>query len=218
MYCFHPSPTDRRIHDAIVHRRHTGKVPQTLLQSIQQSPHVEFVARPAVLRGLYSFGFDLGLSIMHCKSALWNDEVAAAEKGTNLWDFSSGNSYSQPARISLDTISTTSRPPTSSRKQKLLSFAIPTTLAQIPKCRACFAFWINTKFSLFRNTVRSEGLATAVKISTQFQRSDDKLAALRESYDRPKSTPSTRSRPAEHAKTARRTPGSNCIPPETYAT
>ncbi|OWY90351.1 hypothetical protein PHMEG_00041555, partial [Phytophthora megakarya] len=155
---------------------------------------------------------------MHCKRALWNDEVAAAEKGTNLWDFSSRNSYSQPARISLDTISTTSRPPTSSRKRKLLSFAIPTTLAQIPKCRACFAFWINTKFSLFRNTVRSEGLATAVKISTQFQRSDDKLAALRESCDGPKSTPSTRSRPAEHSKTARRTPGSNRIPPEIYAT
>ncbi|GMF42775.1 unnamed protein product [Phytophthora fragariaefolia] len=97
---FHPSPTERRVHAAIVHHRHKGKVAQTLLQSVQQSPHVDFLGSPAVLRGLYSFGFALGLSIMHCRRVRWDDEVATSEKGVNLWDFSSKNGFPIPPKAS----------------------------------------------------------------------------------------------------------------------
>ncbi|KAF4137117.1 hypothetical protein GN958_ATG13701, partial [Phytophthora infestans] len=58
-----------------------------------QSLHVAFVASPVVLRGLYSFGFGLGLSIMHCRRASWTDGVAASGKGMNLWNFLSKNKY-----------------------------------------------------------------------------------------------------------------------------
>lgn len=73
---FHPSSTDRWAHDAIVRRRHAGMEPQMLLQSAQQSQHLDFIGTPPVLRGAYYFGFGVGLSIMHFCPAHTADEVA----------------------------------------------------------------------------------------------------------------------------------------------
>ncbi|KAE8961343.1 hypothetical protein PR001_g30071, partial [Phytophthora rubi] len=73
---FHPSPTDRRVHNAVVRHRHAGKEPQMLLQSAQQSQHLDFIGTPPVLCGAYYFGFGVGLSIMHFRRAVIKDEVA----------------------------------------------------------------------------------------------------------------------------------------------
>ncbi|KAG1702278.1 hypothetical protein DVH05_010068 [Phytophthora capsici] len=232
---FHPSPSDRRIHAAIVNRRHTGKNPQTLLQSVQQSTHVEFVASPAVLRGLYSFGFGLGLSIMHCRRASWTDAVAASEKGMNLWDFSSKNGYPTPPKVSGfgDLISSltalhkfgqhfyNSKTVDFISKAKDFVICYADHARPDPTMARLLAYWINEKFSVFRNKVLSDGLREATKVSTQFCRSDDKLGALRDSSQSWKPASTSRPRPAtaETNVRAHRTTSNtgNRIPTGVYA-
>ncbi|KAG1688388.1 hypothetical protein DVH05_003695 [Phytophthora capsici] len=89
---FHPPPVDRRIHATIVQTRHTGKIPKTLLQSVQFAPYVEFLATPTVLRTLYSFGFGLGLSVRHCRRRPPADDVEASVHSLNMWDISGKHS------------------------------------------------------------------------------------------------------------------------------
>ncbi|OWZ18289.1 hypothetical protein PHMEG_0007641 [Phytophthora megakarya] len=84
---FHPSPTERRAHDTIVHRRHAGK-----------SQHLDFIGFPPVLRGAYYFGFGLGLSIMHFRRAITTGEFATTECGVNMWDFPSKNTLPAPPK------------------------------------------------------------------------------------------------------------------------
>ncbi|KAG1700712.1 hypothetical protein DVH05_011571 [Phytophthora capsici] len=231
---FHPSPSDRRIHGMVVNRRHTGKVAQTLLQSVQQSPHVEFLASPAVLRGLYSFGFGLGLSIMHCRRVRWDDEVATTEKGVNLWDFSSKNNLPTPPKansfgelisalttlhkFALHFYNSTTSDFISAARDFIIDYAdharTDSTMARL------LAHWINGKFSLFRSTLLVEGLASASGIASQFCRSDDKLSALRDSCQAWKPTShSNRARITESEKGPRpqRTPASSRIPTDVYA-
>ncbi|KAF4030415.1 hypothetical protein GN244_ATG17795 [Phytophthora infestans] len=226
---FHPSPSDRRIHAAIVNRRHTGKNPQTLLQSVQQSLHVEFVASPAVLRGLYSFGFGLGLSIMH-----W-DAVAASEKGMNLWDFSSKNGYPTPPKVSgfgalissLTALHKFGQHFYNSKTVDFISTAKDFVICYADHARPdltmarLLAYWINEKFSLFRNKVLSDGLREATKVSTQFCRSDDKLGALRDSSQPWKPSSASRPRPANaetNVRTHRTTSNTGSrIPFDVYA-
>jgi len=97
---FHPSPTDRHAHNAVVRRRHAGKEPQMILQSAQQSQHLDFIGTPPVLCGAYFFGFGVGLSIMHFRRAVIKDKVATTESGVNMWDFSSKNSLPAPPKAS----------------------------------------------------------------------------------------------------------------------
>ncbi|KAF4138106.1 hypothetical protein GN958_ATG12715 [Phytophthora infestans] len=172
---FHPSPSDRRIHAAIVNRRHTGKNPQTLLQSVQQSLHVEFVASPAVLRALHKFG-------QHFYNSKTVDFISTAKDFVIC--------YADHARPDL-------------------------TMARL------LAYWINEKFSLFRNKVLSDGLREATKVSTQFCRSDDKLGALRDSSQPWKPSSASRPRPANaetNVRTHRTTSNTGSrIPFDVYA-
>ncbi|OWY99754.1 hypothetical protein PHMEG_00029192 [Phytophthora megakarya] len=179
---FHPSPTDRRIHAAIVNRQHTGKEPQTLLQSVQQSPHVEFVASPATLRGLYSFGFGLGLSTMHCRRTYWDDEVLTSEKGANL-SLSALHKFGQYF-YNNETVEFIS-----AAKDFIINYS--DHARPDPAMARPLAYWINCKLRLFRSTILADGLSEATKVPAQFCRSDDKLAALRESSQswKPLSTP-----------------------------
>ncbi|GMG16749.1 unnamed protein product [Phytophthora fragariaefolia] len=93
---FQPSPIDRQVHDAVVHRRHTGKAPQMLLQSVQQSDQLDFIGTPPVLREAYHFGFGVGLSIMHFRRASPSDDTMSTENGMDMWDFSAKNSLRPP--------------------------------------------------------------------------------------------------------------------------
>ncbi|KAF4035770.1 hypothetical protein GN244_ATG12261 [Phytophthora infestans] len=166
-----------------------------------QSLHVAFVASPVVLRGLYSFGFGLGLSIMHCRRASWTDGVAASGKGMNLWNFLSKNKYpTAPKVFGLGDL-------ISSLTALTSSFATPTTPGQTQRC--LLAYWINKKFSLFRNKVLLDRRKEATKVSTQFCRSDDKLGALRDSSQSWKPSSASRPRPT-NAET-------NSDPPDVYA-
>ncbi|KAE8976363.1 hypothetical protein PR003_g26267 [Phytophthora rubi] len=231
---FYPSPTERRVHAAIVNRRHKGKVAQTLLQSVQQSPHVDFLGSPAVLRGLHSFEFSLGLSIMHCRRVRWDDEVATSEKGVNLWDFSSKNGFPTPPKATscADLISALTalykfgqhfyNSETVNFIGAAKDFIIDYSdhARPDPTMARLLVFWINSKFSLFRNTIPSEGLSTATKVSVQFCRSDDKLAALRDSSQTWKvASTSVRSRATDGDKGPRghRTPGASRIPSDVYS-
>ncbi|ETP10190.1 hypothetical protein F441_14122, partial [Phytophthora nicotianae CJ01A1] len=143
--------------------------------------HVEFLASPAVLRGVYSFGFGLGLLIMHCRQASWMDTVAASEKGMNLWDFSSKNDYPTPLKVS--GFGNLIRSKTALHKvgQHFYNGKTVDHALSDPTMARLLAYWINAKFSLFRNKDLSDELREATKVSTQFCRSDDKLGALRDS-------------------------------------
>ncbi|KAJ8523720.1 hypothetical protein ON010_g17398 [Phytophthora cinnamomi] len=61
-----------------------------------------------------------------------------------------------------------------------------------PAMARLLTFWINNKFSLFRNTLLSNGLPAALNMSTKFTHRDDNLAALRDSSQQWKQAPSTR--------------------------
>eukprot|EP00644_Phytophthora_capsici_P008698 jgi/Phyca11/111683/e_gw1.20.537.1 len=163
---FHPSPSDRRIHGMVVNRRHTGKVAQTLLQSVQQSPHVEFLASPAVLRGLYSFGFGLGLSIMHCRRVRWDDEnnLPTPPKANSFGELISA--LTTLHKFALHFYNSTTSDFISAARDFIIDYAdharTDSTMARL------LAHWINGKFSLFRSTLLVEGLASASGIASQF--------------------------------------------------
>ncbi|EGZ09234.1 hypothetical protein PHYSODRAFT_525956 [Phytophthora sojae] len=116
-------------------------------------------------------------------------------KGVNLWDFSAKNGLPTPPKASscADLISALSalykfgqyfyNSETvnfiGAAKDFIIDYSDHTR--PDPTMARLLVFWINSKFSLFRNTILSEGLGAATKISAQFCRSDDKLAALRDS-------------------------------------
>ncbi|KAG1699931.1 hypothetical protein DVH05_012370 [Phytophthora capsici] len=192
---FHPSPVDRRIHATIVHRRHAGKIPQTLLQSVQFAPYVEFLATPAVLRALYSFGFGLGLSVMHCRRRLPADDVEASEHSLNMWDFSGKHSLhaaTKPCGYG-DLVSALStlhkfaeqfyNKETSAFIATARDFVISYNDHAAPDGHMArlLAYWVNHKFGIFRSRLASTGIKEALRVGAEFTRSDDMLSALKDS-------------------------------------
>ncbi|KAG1709866.1 hypothetical protein DVH05_016881 [Phytophthora capsici] len=191
---FHPSPSDRRAHGAIVRLRHAGKEPQMLLQSAQQSEYVDFIATPPVLRGAYCFGFGVGLSIMHFRRALTADEVAATESGTDMWDFSARNALTVPPRATkvADLTSALSsfykfakyfynkstRKFIGAARDFIISYA--DSAPADPAMARLLVHWINTKFSKFCSRLTTKGLHSALRIRKEFSRNDEQLAALKE--------------------------------------
>ncbi|KAE8882963.1 hypothetical protein PF002_g27000 [Phytophthora fragariae] len=143
---FQPSPIDRQVHDAVVHRRHTGKAPQTLLQSVQQSDQLDFIGTPPVLRAAYHFGFGVGLSIMHFRRASPSDDVMSTENGVDMWDFSAKNSIRPPPKANtfndlisalaafykFGKVSTIKRRRSSSARRETLLSPMQITLPMIP--------------------------------------------------------------------------------------
>jgi hypothetical protein len=191
---FRPSELERRVHDAIVHPRHHGKHPQTLLESAQQSLYVRFLASPPVLRGLYTFAFGLGLSVMHLRRVTTWDRMEASERGANLIDYSTKNALRPaPAITALNELV--------EAVQALHSFALHFYNDDViefieaavefvshygdlvtPDDATCrlLVYWLNSKFSRFRSIVVSDGLAHAIKVKEELNRRDDTLAALQE--------------------------------------
>ncbi|POM81694.1 Hypothetical protein PHPALM_297 [Phytophthora palmivora] len=222
---FHPSRTDRHIHAAIIRHRHKGKVPQTLLQTIQQSSRVDFLVTPAVLRGQYSFGFGLGLSI--------DDYVTTSEKGVNLWDLSSKNGYPTPLQVTsyadlISALTTLYKFSQHFYNSEMTGFISTTKdfviqyaahARDAPTMARLLAFWVNEKFSLFRNIIIWEGLKEAMTVSVQFSRSDDKPAVLREPSSSWKQTASlTRFRTVGNdQRRFNRVSSSSRIPPDVYS-
>ncbi|EGZ17071.1 hypothetical protein PHYSODRAFT_503176 [Phytophthora sojae] len=143
-----------------------------------------------------------------------------SEKGVNLWDFSAKNSLPTPPKAfsCADLISALSalykfgqyfyNSETmnfiGAAKDFIIDYSDHTR--PDPSMARLFVFWINSKFSLFRNTILSEGLGAATKISAQFCRSEDKLAALRDSCQTWK--------PGHRGN---RTPGASRIPADLYS-
>ncbi|OWZ18015.1 hypothetical protein PHMEG_0007963 [Phytophthora megakarya] len=191
---FHPPPTDRRIHAAIVNRQHTGKEPHTLLQSVQQSPHVEFVASPATLR----------------------ERISNSSKASNFADVISSLSALHKFGQYLynnDTVEFIS-----AAKDFIINYS--DHARPDPAMARLLAYWINCKLILFRSTVLVASLNEATKVSAQFCRSDDKLAALRDSSQswKPLSTP-VRLRTSDRDKVSRgqRAKMTSCIHSEVFS-
>ncbi|KAH7491173.1 uncharacterized protein KRP23_98 [Phytophthora ramorum] len=192
---FHPSPTERRVHKAIVRRRHKGKLPQFLLQTAQQSSSVDFIGTPPILRGAWHFAFGAGLSIMHFRRALPTDEVAVIENGVNMWDFSSKNNLSPPPKAAScsDLIGALSafykfgkflynKATTrfiAAARNFIIGYAdnAPQTVVMA----RLLTHWINCKFSRFRSLLVTKGLESALHVRKEFTRNDEKLIALKES-------------------------------------
>ncbi|EEY62899.1 uncharacterized protein PITG_15336 [Phytophthora infestans T30-4] len=113
----------------------------------------------------------------------------------NLWDFSSKNGYPTPPKVSgfgalissLTALHKFGQHFYNSKTVDFISTAKDFVICYADHARPdltmarLLAYWINEKFSLFRNKVLSDGLREATKVSTQFCRSDDKLGALRDS-------------------------------------
>ncbi|KAF4044992.1 hypothetical protein GN244_ATG02621 [Phytophthora infestans] len=191
---FHPAPTDRRVHSAIVRQHHTGMEPQLLLQSIQQSQQVEFIATPPVLRAAYAFGFGVGLSIMHFRRARTFDAVLTTENGVNMWDFSSRNCLSAPSRAAslTDLIGAIScfykfaklfynkatRKFIGAARDFVILYA--DTASDDAAMVRILTHWINAKFSRFRSRLVTKSLRSALRIRKEFSRNDEALAALKE--------------------------------------
>ena len=89
---FRPSATSIQAHQLVVHPDHNGKEPQSLLELIPHLPNVAlFLPSPPVLRGLYDFGFDQGLQLMHCLPLTKATKREKQELAVNMTDFSIGN-------------------------------------------------------------------------------------------------------------------------------
>ncbi|KAI9987212.1 hypothetical protein PInf_023180 [Phytophthora infestans] len=157
---FHLSPVDRRIHATIVHKRHAGKIPQTLLQSVQFAPYVEFLATPAVLRALYSFGFGLGLSVMHCRRRLPADYVEASEQGLNIWDFS--GKYSLHAAPTPSGYGDLTSGFIASARDFVISYN--DHAAPDGHMARLLSYWVNRKLGIFRSRLVSVGIKEALKL------------------------------------------------------
>ncbi|KAL3664258.1 hypothetical protein V7S43_010585 [Phytophthora oleae] len=128
---------------------------------------------------------------MHCKRVLLNDEVAAEERGVNLWDFSAKNSIQPPTETNsfADIISAFAtlhkfaqefyNPVTADFIATARDFMINYNdhAKSDPSMARLLTFWVNGKFILFRSRLATLGL----EVAAQFTRSDDKLAALRDS-------------------------------------
>jgi hypothetical protein len=195
---------------------------------------MDFLGSPAVLRGLHSFGFALGLSIMQSRRVRWDDEVATSEKGVILWDFSSKHAFPAPpeATSCADLISALTalykfgqylyNSETANFIGAAKDFIIDYSdhARPDPTMARLLVFWINGKCILFCNIILSEGLRAATKVSAQFCRSDDTLAALRYSSQTWKTAaPSVRSRAIDGDKGSRghRTPSASRIPSDVYS-
>ncbi|KAE8982265.1 hypothetical protein PF011_g21684 [Phytophthora fragariae] len=192
---FQPSPIDRQVHDAVVHRRHTGKAPQTLLQSVQQSDQLDFIGTPPVLRAAYHFGFGVGLSIMHFRRASPSDDVMSTEKGVDMWDFSAKNSLQPPPKANTfnDLISALAafykfgKNFYNKKTKKFIGAARDFVIAYADHSShdsgmaRLLAHWINTKFGLFRSRLVAKGIRSATRVVKQFSRMDEQLVALKES-------------------------------------
>ncbi|KAF4145954.1 hypothetical protein GN958_ATG04457 [Phytophthora infestans] len=153
----------------------------------------------------------------------------------NLWDFSSKNGYPTPPKVSgfgdlissLTALHKFGQHFFSSKTVNFISTAKAFVICYAdharpdPTMARLLGYWINEKFSLFRNKFLSGGLMEATKVSTQLCRSDDKLSALRDSSQSWK--PSSASRPcpanAETNIQAHRTTSNtgSRIPPDVYA-
>ncbi|ETI40365.1 hypothetical protein F443_14225 [Phytophthora nicotianae P1569] len=108
-------------------------------------------------------------------TASWMDTVAASEKGMNLWDFSSKNDYPTPLKVSGFGNLIRSKTVLHKFGQHFYNGKTVDHALSDPTMARLLAYWINAKFSLFRNKDLSDGLREATKVSTQFCRSDDKL-------------------------------------------
>ncbi|GMF37846.1 unnamed protein product [Phytophthora fragariaefolia] len=193
---FHPSPTERQVHVSIVQQRHAGKVAQTLLQSAQQTQHLDFIGTPPVLRGAYHFGFGLGLSIMHFRRAITSDEFATTESAVNMSDFSSKNALPTPPKATGlgDLVSALSAFYKFAKyfynkdTKRFIGAARDFIIAYADKAPSDAAtarlltHWVNIKFGKFRSLLVSKGLKSALRVRKQFCRNDDQLVALKESY------------------------------------
>ncbi|KAE9314044.1 hypothetical protein PR003_g19350 [Phytophthora rubi] len=192
---FQPSPIDRQVHDAVVHHRHTGKAPQTLLQSVQQSDQLDFIGTPPVLRAAYHFGFGVGLSIMHFRRASPSDDVMSTENGVDMWDFSAKNSLHLPTKSQqLQRFNQRAGCVLQVRKhfynketKKFIGAARDFVIAYANQSShdtgmaRLLAHWINTKFGLFRSRLVAKGIRSATRVAKQFSRMDEQLVALKES-------------------------------------
>ncbi|EGZ12439.1 hypothetical protein PHYSODRAFT_317516 [Phytophthora sojae] len=210
---FHPSPTDRQVHNAIVRRRHAVKEPQMLLQYAQQFQRLDFIGTPPVLGSTYHFGFGLGLSIMHLRRARTADEVATTENGVNMWDFSSKNSLPPPARATSfgDLIGALS-----AFYKFAKYFYNSDTRRFIAAARDFVISYADHAHPDQARTGRvvTKGLGSALRVRKQFNRNDEQLLALKESdpawkqlssrpitSGRPDSAPSNRSTRQQPVKT-----------------
>ncbi|KAF4036353.1 hypothetical protein GN244_ATG11620 [Phytophthora infestans] len=217
---FHLSPVDRRIHATIVHKRHAGKIPQTLLQSVQFAPYVEFLATPAVLRALYSFGFGLGLSVMHCRRRLPADYVEASEQGLNIWDFSGKYSlHAAPTPSGYGDLETSGF--IASARDFVISYN--DHAAPDGHMARLLSYWVNRKLGIFRSRLVSVGIKEALKVSAEFTRSDDMLSALKDSNSlwkkktqSDKSQSVGRARPSDREQIRKTTRNPNPISAEVY--
>ncbi|KAF4142492.1 hypothetical protein GN958_ATG08301 [Phytophthora infestans] len=163
---FHPAPTDRRVHSAIVRQRHTA----------------------------YAFGFGVGLSIMHFRRARTFDAVLTTENGVNMWDFSSRNCLSAPSRAAslTDHIGAIScfykfaklfynkatRKFIGAARDFVILYA--DTASDDATMVRILTHWINAKFSRFRNRLVTKSLRSALRIRKEFSHNDEALAALKE--------------------------------------
>ncbi|KAF4145676.1 hypothetical protein GN958_ATG05138 [Phytophthora infestans] len=172
---------------------------------------------------------------MHCRRASWTDAVAASEKLMNLWEFSSKNEYPTPPKVSgfgdlirsLTALHKFGQHFYNSKTVNIIYTAKDFVISYAdharpnPTMARLLARWINEKFILFRNKVLSDGLREALKILTQFCRSEDVLSALRDSSQSCKPSSASRLRPAsaETNVRAHRTTSNtgSRIPPDVYA-
>ncbi|OWY92091.1 hypothetical protein PHMEG_00039048 [Phytophthora megakarya] len=113
---------------------------------------------------------------MHCKRVLINDEVVAEEKGINLWDFSGKNNIYTLATLH-KFVQEFYNPVTADFIASARDFMIHYNdhAKSEPSIARLLMFWSIQKPSC------AQGLAAAAQVATQFTRSDDKLAALRDS-------------------------------------
>ncbi|OWZ08024.1 hypothetical protein PHMEG_00019494 [Phytophthora megakarya] len=210
---FRPSDVQQQVHRAIAHPQLKGKDPQYLLESLQQSVHVQFLASPPILRGLYDFSFgNRGLSVMHCRPVDTLDRVNALESTSSSTDFSEKNQLrpAAPATSRLDVLEAL-------RSLRVLAAAFysPVVCALIDAASHFhsrykgipdndafgwkrLAYWVTTKFCAFRSHIVAKEVSEAAAVCHQFSRNDEELLELHDlrANQRPAATPSHRARPA----------------------
>ncbi|RLN21095.1 hypothetical protein BBJ28_00021930 [Nothophytophthora sp. Chile5] len=216
---FRTSVTQRRVHQAIVHNRYQGKPSLSLLEHMQQSAHVPFLATPPVLRGLYDFGFGTrGLSVMHCRRATPLDRMTAMETAINMTDFSEKNAL-RPATIptcrsdvgdALRALRIFGRRFYNRQVLDLIEEAISfiDQYTGIPDTDTAgwkmLAFWVTSKFSKYRSHVLARNAEGAQSVRLEFSRSDDALVELRDLRNTPLLSDSSPSRPRSVTEQGRR--------------
>ncbi|ETP22949.1 hypothetical protein F441_03842 [Phytophthora nicotianae CJ01A1] len=201
---FRPSSIQRQVHRTVVQPQFSGKHPQSLLESMQQSIHVQFLVPPPILRGLYVFSFGCrGLSVMHCKPAQLMDRVEALESASVSTDFSEKNQL-RPAPLA------------TSKDDVLNSLRAPRVLAMafyndevidlidaatnflfrykgLPETEALgwklMSYWVTSKFNQFRSHLLSGSADAALGVRSEFSRNDEELLELLDLRGNPQAGP-----------------------------